>query len=677
MGSVVGEAASHQETARRPAGWPSAKPLWSLTVVVLALLLVPGRVALEYGQHWSDLGKHYLRDYLISGAWSGVGLSMARPYWMLTTRMRRGAHHFTVGGEAERVPVASGGDAGAGSTFRLTPEAMAAGAVRLEWRRIQADAGKLHEFLRESIYQARPVGELAEEGVIWGGVFLLVGLVVAVPQDGRARRVYREGRVVRGPLVVRREEFNRQRQGQGRAPGIGFATGERPAWYERLLPPPGPGYVPMVWLPREDEARHILLEGNTGGGKSTAIRQLAMQIAERGEAAIVYDPAREYVERFYSPERGDIILNPLDARAPYWSPGEEVQHDAEALTIAHGLFPDVPHENPYFAESVRKLFAHLLRQHPGPEELVEWLSQEGAIDQRVRGSEYAAMLDVKAAPQRSGVLSTLNNKADTLRMLRSRPEGAERWTAREWARERQGWIFLTSTPETRDALKPILSLWLDLLILRLLNEAPAGARRVWFLLDEVASLQKLPQLATALTENRKSNNPVVLGIQGKAQLESIYGHIAETMLSMPWTALFFKTTEPGAAEWVSRYLGVQEIERLRESRTRGDYGMGGRGGRTSKTYVLETRNRYAVLESQISGLPALQGYLKSGNSIVPLTLAYCELAKRHAGFEPRPLPTLLPAKQGGEPERAVAAEAGTGGRPAEGPRQGHELKFFE
>ncbi|HUJ73880.1 MAG TPA: type IV secretion system DNA-binding domain-containing protein, partial [bacterium] len=47
----------------------------------------------------------------------------------------------------------------------------------------------------------------------------------------------------------------------------------------------------MVWLPREDEARHILLEGNTGGGKSTAIRQLAMQIAERGEAAIVYDPA--------------------------------------------------------------------------------------------------------------------------------------------------------------------------------------------------------------------------------------------------------------------------------------------------------------------------------------------------------------------------------------------------
>ena len=30
----------------------------------------------------------------------------------------------------------------------------------------------------------------------------------------------------------------------------------------------------------------------------------------------MYDPAREYVERFYNPERGDIMLNPLDARSP-------------------------------------------------------------------------------------------------------------------------------------------------------------------------------------------------------------------------------------------------------------------------------------------------------------------------------------------------------------------------
>jgi hypothetical protein len=90
-----------------------------------------------------------------------------------------------------------------------------------------------------------------------------------------------------------------------------------------------------------------------------------VQIAGRDETAIIYDPALEYVTRFYSPERGDIILNPLDVRAPYWSPGEEVQHDAEALTMAHALFHDAPNETPFFLDSVRKLFAHLLRAASG------------------------------------------------------------------------------------------------------------------------------------------------------------------------------------------------------------------------------------------------------------------------------------------------------------------------
>lgn len=72
----------------------------------------------------------------------------------------------------------------------------------------------------------------------------------------------------------------------------------------------------------------------------------------------------------------------------------------------------------------------------------------------------------------------MNNRADTIRLLRTDKETAPRWTAREWVKERRGWIFLTSTPETRDALKPIISLWLDLLILRLLHEQGEGGRRV-------------------------------------------------------------------------------------------------------------------------------------------------------------------------------------------------------
>ena len=63
-------------------------------------------------------------------------------------------------------------------------------------------------------------------------------------------------------------------------------------------------------VPRDREAMHFLIVGDSGTGKSAAIRQILAQIWERGEAAIVYDPALEYLPQFYSEARGDVILNP-------------------------------------------------------------------------------------------------------------------------------------------------------------------------------------------------------------------------------------------------------------------------------------------------------------------------------------------------------------------------------
>jgi hypothetical protein len=59
--------------------------------------------------------------------------------------------------------------------------------------------------------------------------------------------------------------------------------------------------------------------GDTGTGKSQLLHLFLWQIARRQpqEAAIVYDPAGEFVASHFRPDRGDIILNPLDMRFPY------------------------------------------------------------------------------------------------------------------------------------------------------------------------------------------------------------------------------------------------------------------------------------------------------------------------------------------------------------------------
>ena len=131
-----------------------------------------------------------------------------------------------------------------------------------------------------------------------------------------------------------------------------------------------------------------------------------------------------------------------------------------------------------------------------------------------------------------------------------------------------------------------------MLVLRLLSAPKPDQHPVWFVIDELASLQKLPQLHTAITENRKSRNPLVLGFQGKAQLEVIYGHLAEVMLSQPATKIFLRTTEPNAAEWVSRAIGKVEIERMKETHFDGH--------RSGRNFALDRQTEPLVLDSEIS-----------------------------------------------------------------------------
>ena len=112
-----------------------------------------------------------------------------------------------------------------------------------------------------------------------------------------------------------------------------------------------------------------------------------------------------------------------------------------------------------------------------------------------------------------------------------------------------------------------------------------------------------PSCTLAITENRKSRNPIILGFQGKAQLEVVYSHLAEVMLSQPATKIFLKTTEPNAAEWVSRAIGKVEIERMKETHFDGT--------RSGRNFSLDRQTEPLVLDSEISGLENLHAFWKA------------------------------------------------------------------
>jgi hypothetical protein len=101
------------------------------------------------------------------------------------------------------------------------------------------------------------------------------------------------------------------------------------------------------------------------------------------------------------------------------------------------------------------------------------------------------------------------------------------------------------------------------------------------------------------------------------------------MLSQPATKIFLRTSEPHAAKWISDTLGEVEIERMRESRSKGKYGQ--------RSFGLERQVEPLVMPSEISGLPSLRGYLKLENLVVRLHFPFLDLPARHPAFVERPI----------------------------------------
>jgi hypothetical protein len=601
--------------------WLSTRPAWTLGVLLLAVVTVIGLGQYRYSQ-WTPLQRFYLPAYVRSTLLEVLGITTPRRYALLTVADRRGPRLAL---DADVQPADAPATDGQADTFVLTAAAAAAGLRGPTRGEDRYESGALRAVLGTWIYQDRRLRDLAWAPLGGGLGVLALGLLVAVPQDAARARERRHGRRLKGPELVDARAFTRRLK----ADGIGW----RQARPVRRLRPSRPHWVR---IPHTLESSHILVMGDTGTGKSALIRQLLLQVEARGETAIVYDPALEYTPQFFDPDRGDAILNPLDARTPFWTPADELRLDAEALTLAESLFPERPNENSFFSDAPRRIMAFLLTHRPDAAQIVAWLSDPAALDSLLAGTPYAVMIDPTAGPQRAGVLASLNMVADALQLLPREATTRQRWSATAWSTTRRGWLFFTSTPETRARLVPLTSLWLDTLVLRLMNQDQPTSRRTWFVIDELASLQRLPQLHTAMTEARKSNSPLVLGFQGRSQLAKRYGLDAEAMLSQPATKVFLRTSEPEAAKWISQTLGEVETERLRQSRSAGDGWA--TTSRHSTSYALERQVEPLVLPSEISGLPNLSGYLKLGNLVTLLRVPFITLAKRHPALVPRAVP---------------------------------------
>ena len=398
----------------------------------------------------------------------------------------------------------------------------------------------------------------------------------------------------------------------------------------------------QLTVPRSEENEGLLLLGDPGTGKSQVIHQLLDHIARRKpqEAVICYDPAGEFIERHFDPDR-DIVLNPLDPRCPQWKPSYEFDAAYMRQFIAESFFP-CPEHSPantqFFIKAARSIFAQMLTFSATPDRFVEMLSDESLIDYCVARTEHAHLIAKDAKGQRGGVLATLSEIGESFKLLVSE-ERPKRWLSLyKWARQREGWIFITSTHSTRESLRRLQAAWINMLLGNLLTSYSAShQRRCWMIIDEVHSLKHLPILSSTLVEARKYEVKMVLGTQNKAQFEEHYGRGAATMLASSHTKIFFRCNEPESARWVSDMIGEEEKERPRIGTTATVQA----NGRDSINYSTFTERRSVVSKEQIMALPNLHGYWKYSDSVVPFRIEPIDRPKVAPSFIPRPAKPVI------------------------------------
>ena len=464
-------------------------------------------------------------------------------------------------------------------------------------------------------------------------------------------------------LFRRATERRRERALQDRVIAGTLVTSEaRLAALTRADADPGALSLGTVPIPARLETRHMAMIGTTGSGKTTALRQMLIGIEVRGEAALVYDTSGEFIAHYYRPERGDIILNPFDARCATWSPFAEIAHPADADRIAYQLITETgQHDSDVWLDTSRILVANMIRAlwREGKCSLTDLLN---ALQVRTKddlkiwlaGSSSARTFAEDADRATGSVLFMLSKAANLIQFLRTEDSGGQQFAFRDFINgldKRKGprpWIFVPRKEDYFEASKPLLALWLECAASAVLGLPPSPDRRIWFVLDELADLPRVDNLARLLPEGRKFGAAVVLTFQALGQMRHRYGpQIAESMLGCCNTKLFLQIIDSETRVWASQTIGECEVEiqTMTDAMAEGD-------DKPRTTLGKVRKMRPAILESELR-LPKFEGYLlfPDGLPVARIKLTADHVARRGPARQPGYVP--------GDPKTTLWEQAST------------------
>ena len=373
-------------------------------------------------------------------------------------------------------------------------------------------------------------------------------------------------------------------------------------------------------MPKYSERQGIFFHGSIGAGKSQAIMQLLDNLRATGDPVIVYDKECT-IKPYFFDKNIDIELNPVSELCANWDLWDECDNPMVLGSVATYLIPkSVQGSDPFWVDAARTIFTSMawkIKEHE--DKTIIYLLQlllTTTLDEMrglLKGTESENLVSKEIEKTAISIKSVLATYTKALRFLEGLAQSdKKKFSIKQWIKSTQdldynkGWLFITSRSKYHKEIKPLISLWLGLVMQGVQSLSPDSNRRIWIVMDELASLHRLEMLSDTMADIRKFGGCVAIGIQSISQLEFLYGnHEASAVADLLNTSVYFRSPKAKVAKWVSDDLGEQVISEVKESRSYGPDSV-----RDGNTVGTNRAIRKTVEPGSIMTLEDLECYIR-------------------------------------------------------------------
>lgn len=357
-------------------------------------------------------------------------------------------------------------------------------------------------------------------------------------------------------------------------------------------------------IPLTALVRHIFALGTSGAGKTTLFNEIIDNIIKYNKKAIIYDYTGDYIANFYDPDK-DLILNAGDERSLNWTLANEINDEADLLSLAKSLIPEANNSNEkHWRDGARNIFIALFEsliksKNATNANLYQILAQDPAeIYEALSSLGYPQAVNLAREGHAADIMSTLSEFTLFLKYAQDGNFSIKKWLADPDKR----FIFVSNNPKIKEIQKPFLTLFIDFFAKTMLSMPKVENQeiRIFFLLDEFATLYRLDSIKDLLTAGRAKGVATLIGIQSVGDMDELYNeNLRTSILNNCNNYCLLKTGDDKTTQVEANIIGTSEKWKKSVSSSHESYSEN-----------EQTQIDYVVLPSDFSKLEDFTGYFK-------------------------------------------------------------------